>query len=306
MNIGNDEKGFVFTGFALLVILPSLLIAASYLTMTVMGGESSAIGTISSSVRYTGEAVERTIERNAKKGISIDAEKLRNLEDNFETYTGLTVDLTLKDGGNYAKVQVEDPGGTARYVGESLTVAPPVADAGGPYATLENENVRLIGEDTFDPHGDIEYYRWKIVDDPTDEAYLSDEDNVNAWFHAPESVENFEGYQVELEVLTDDNVLDSDDAWVWVFENVEYTLEVSIEEGTSDDNVVIEWNDRKETIEGEGDEDYHITAVTEVTLTANPKHDFYRWEDGEDNILSYEETIFIRMMENMRIEAYFE
>lgn len=304
MNIGNDEKGFVFTGFALLVILPSLMIAASYLTMTMIGGEASAIGTISSSVRYTGEAVERTIERTARKGISIDDGALQNLEDNFETFTGLIVDLTLKDGGNYAEVSIEDPGGTARYVGEALTVVPPVADAGGPYFTVENGKVKLIGEDTFDPYGDIENYRWEIYNDPTDNAYLSGEDSENAWFHAPERVENREDVWVRLTVLDNENALHSDTTWVRVFENVEYTLEVSIEQAGSEDKVIIGWDDELETVEGHFEED--LMVLTEVTLTAKPEYNnFARWVEEGDN-LSFEENIKILMDGDRRIEAYFE
>ncbi|OKY79235.1 MAG: Cell surface protein [Candidatus Methanohalarchaeum thermophilum] len=80
----------------------------------------------------------------------------------------------------------------------------PVADAGGPYTVDEGNSITLNGGDSSSPEGGELNYSWSIIDDPTDEAELSDSDLATPVFDAPDV--RAEAVQVEVELtVTDEN-----------------------------------------------------------------------------------------------------
>lgn len=90
-----DERGLVLSGIALLLILPSLLIASSYLTILSQGGEATSIQSIGDKVFYVGIDIENTVLQMKNYNMKINESNLDNLENKYESSTGLSVNLTL-------------------------------------------------------------------------------------------------------------------------------------------------------------------------------------------------------------------
>jgi PKD domain len=66
----------------------------------------------------------------------------------------------------------DDSEATKVYFRVVMSKSPPIADAGGPYATDEGTDVRLDGGGSSDPDNDIEHYRWDLdKDGECDDAF---------------------------------------------------------------------------------------------------------------------------------------
>lgn len=128
-----------------------------------------------------------------------DGDGLRNYREWSKTNTeSLNPDTDgdgLKDG---REVQI----GT-----NPLKVDVPTADPGGPYYTDEVHNhtgesrtIKLDAKNSQAPSGTIEEYSWKIVEDPTGEANLSNTNSQLAVFHSPNDVESGTKVKVKLTV----------------------------------------------------------------------------------------------------------
>jgi hypothetical protein len=89
----NDQRGFVLSGLALLLVLPAMLLAASCLKTIEVGGEATSLQTLSDKVSYTGYDIERMIKYMTNKKIPIDNSTLNSLAENYRAVTGLLVDI---------------------------------------------------------------------------------------------------------------------------------------------------------------------------------------------------------------------
>ncbi len=92
---------------------------------------------------------------------------------------------------------------------------PPVANSNGPYSVEENSNVTLNGTGSSDPDDDNLSYSWTVVNDPTGEVMLTDDNTATPVFHAP-MVENDVEVVVELTVTDGQGGSDSENAVITV------------------------------------------------------------------------------------------
>lgn len=95
----DEQRGFVLSGIALLLVLPAMLLAASCFRIIETGGEAVSLQAAADKVFYTGEDIERVIKNMWDKNLLADNEpnanaKFDELADNYRAATGLLVDLT--------------------------------------------------------------------------------------------------------------------------------------------------------------------------------------------------------------------
>lgn len=113
MGLTRDQRGFVLSGIALLLALPAMLLAASFLTIVEAGGEAVLLQSLSDKVVYTGHDIERMINYIQAQGLPIDNITLNELAENYRAATGLLVSLSLDD--NVVNVDIKDPRNVARF-----------------------------------------------------------------------------------------------------------------------------------------------------------------------------------------------
>ncbi len=94
-----DERGFVLSGTALLLVLPAMILTSSLFSVAMMGGETVALQSISDKVFYTGKDIKRMIENIWQDNVLFDNENNANLDfaymaDNYNSVSGLIVDIT--------------------------------------------------------------------------------------------------------------------------------------------------------------------------------------------------------------------
>ena len=94
-----DQRGFVLSGAALLLVLPAMILAASFLTIVGAGGEAVSLQITADKVFYTGEDIERVLRSAWDENILFDNKpnangKLEDLAENYRTATGLIVNIT--------------------------------------------------------------------------------------------------------------------------------------------------------------------------------------------------------------------
>ncbi len=96
MKLRRDQRGFVLSGIALLLVLPAMLLAASCFTIIEMGGEATALQASADKVFYTVKDIERVVEDLWGESLLIDNAgiTLSKLADNYRAATGLLVDIT--------------------------------------------------------------------------------------------------------------------------------------------------------------------------------------------------------------------
>ncbi|MBA7604356.1 hypothetical protein ES703_11476 [subsurface metagenome] len=99
MKLRQDQRGFVLSGIALLLVLPAMLLATSCFTIIEMGGEATALQASADKVFYTGKDIERIIENLWGYNLLFDNENNANatfaeLAENYRAATGLLVDIT--------------------------------------------------------------------------------------------------------------------------------------------------------------------------------------------------------------------
>jgi len=117
MNLDHDQRGFVLSGLALLLILPAMVLSASCLAVVKTGGEAASLQTVADKVHNAGLNVEYTIEWMwVSSGLPVDNSTLLMLEEACENATGLLVDISNVED-NLAKIHitVQDPLGSARF-----------------------------------------------------------------------------------------------------------------------------------------------------------------------------------------------
>jgi len=99
MKLKQEQRGFVLSGIALLLVLPAMLLAASCFMIIETGGEAVSLQAAADKVFYTGADIERVIknmwDENLLAGNEPNANaKFDELADNYRAATGLLVDLT--------------------------------------------------------------------------------------------------------------------------------------------------------------------------------------------------------------------
>ncbi len=93
------------------------------------------------------------------------------------------------------------------------TNEPPTAELGGPYTVEEGKTIQLDGTQSTDSDGTIANYLWEIINDPTGEATITDEDTSTPTFQAP-AVEENETVTLRLTVTDNNNATDTTTTYV--------------------------------------------------------------------------------------------
>lgn len=117
MRLNRDQRGFVLSGLALLLILPAMLLSASCLAIVARGGETVSLQITADKVHATGLDLKGTIEWMwLHSGVPVDNGTLLRLGAEYENSTGLLIEVSNVDE-NYAKIHilVMDPLGSARF-----------------------------------------------------------------------------------------------------------------------------------------------------------------------------------------------
>ena len=120
MGLTRDQRGFILSGIALLLALPAMLLAASFLAMAGAGGEAVSLQSLSDKVFYTAHDIERLISYMENNEFPIDNTTLSSLAETYSATTGLLVDIWRE--GNNVIVNVRDPGNTVNYC-ENIALA---------------------------------------------------------------------------------------------------------------------------------------------------------------------------------------
>lgn len=114
MGLSEDQRGFVLSGMALLLILPAMLLSSFCLVMVKEGGETASLQAVADKVSYTGWHLENTVVMMEMYDMLITNATLGVLAQKCEASTGLLVTITRSD--NIVTINVQDPRGVARYL----------------------------------------------------------------------------------------------------------------------------------------------------------------------------------------------
>ncbi len=113
MLLMRDQRGFVLSGIALLLVLPAMLLAASLLTIAGTRGGAVSLQTLSDKVDYTGYDIERVLNYMVNNELPTDSSSLSALAENYRAATGLLVDIGLQLDD--VIIYVRDSRSAARY-----------------------------------------------------------------------------------------------------------------------------------------------------------------------------------------------
>jgi len=116
----HEQRGLLLSGLALLLVLPAMLLVASYFKMVEMGGEATAAQIAMDKVNYAARDIERIVKYMVRTGQPFDNITLQELADNYHTTTGLLVQVAGADTDNdnaidSTIISVQDPRSAARY-----------------------------------------------------------------------------------------------------------------------------------------------------------------------------------------------
>jgi hypothetical protein len=115
-----EQRGLLLSGLALLLVLPAMLLVASYFRMVKTGSDATAAQIEMDKVNYAMNDIERIIKYMTKTGQPFDNATLARLADNYRVSTGLLVDISGLDSDNdnvidTAMISVQDPNKETRY-----------------------------------------------------------------------------------------------------------------------------------------------------------------------------------------------
>lgn len=118
--LNREQRGLLFSGLALLLVLPAMLLAASYFRIVEIGGEATTTQIAMDKVNYTARDIERVIRYTMRTGQAFDNITLGELAENYRAATGLLVEIVGIDLDNdnaidSTTVSVQDPGSAAQY-----------------------------------------------------------------------------------------------------------------------------------------------------------------------------------------------
>jgi hypothetical protein len=173
-----EQRGLLLSGLALLLVLPAMLLVASYFRMVKIGSDATAAQIEMDKVNYTVGNIERVIKYMLKTGQPFDNMTLGELADNYRVTTGLLIDISGLDSDNdnvidTAIISVQDPNKAERYFtslkftgltvmifpdlayyrpGDTVTITVFVGNVYSVPQEGDNENLTV-----FDPSGNILY-----------------------------------------------------------------------------------------------------------------------------------------------------
>ena len=113
-----NNRGFVFTGFAFLLVIPALILAASFFNMLKLGSEAASIAATSGAVFYAYDNIRASFEETADNLVlkyGNNAQAIENelaawrasITGNYSTRLGLNVtigSIGAKKEGNVMKI----------------------------------------------------------------------------------------------------------------------------------------------------------------------------------------------------------
>ena len=111
----DEQRGFVLTGIALLLVLPAMLIATSCIIFVETGGEASSLQALSDKVDYVRRDIERMIRYMENNKLPIDNSTLSTLAESYCAATGLLINIWREN--NLVFENVQDPRAAVRYFG---------------------------------------------------------------------------------------------------------------------------------------------------------------------------------------------
>jgi hypothetical protein len=82
-----DQRGFVLSGIALLLVLPAMLLSASFFVAVETGGEATSVQSLSDTVVYVAYDIRETIRAMKDAGMALDNYALHELTENYEMNT---------------------------------------------------------------------------------------------------------------------------------------------------------------------------------------------------------------------------
>ncbi len=113
-------------------------------------------------------------------------------EGSVKTSQRVTVELTVSDENDKAHSKATEVKVKNRVV----------AEPDGPYKVVENQSISLDGTNS---EGDDLSFKWKIIEDPTGEAYLTSDNSPTPAFHALDGLENDKTVELKLTVTDGEN-----------------------------------------------------------------------------------------------------
>lgn len=78
------QKGVVLSGLALLLVLPALLLSATFLTVVETGGEITATQSLSDQIAFKADDIKQTLRSRKEHGDRLDKKALQEIEESFE------------------------------------------------------------------------------------------------------------------------------------------------------------------------------------------------------------------------------
>jgi hypothetical protein len=115
-----EQRGLLLSGLALLLVLPAMLLVASYFRMVKMSSDATAAQIQMDKINYAVGDIERIIKYMVKTGQPFDNTTLGQLADNYRVSTGLLIDVSGLDSDNdnvidTAIISVQDPNKAELY-----------------------------------------------------------------------------------------------------------------------------------------------------------------------------------------------
>ncbi|KXB06641.1 hypothetical protein AKJ52_01885 [candidate division MSBL1 archaeon SCGC-AAA382C18] len=83
-----DRKGMVLSGVVLLLILPAMLLSATFLTIVETGEEGTAVKQLSDKASYTAYDMKHTIRNLKSSGRRLDEKVFQEIAENYKQKTG--------------------------------------------------------------------------------------------------------------------------------------------------------------------------------------------------------------------------
>ncbi len=115
IKLRDEQRGFVLSGIALLLVLPAMLIATSCVVVIEAGGEAASLQALSDKVDYVRRDIERMVRYMENNKLPIDNSTLDALAESYRAATGLVVNIWIEN--NLVFENVEDPRAAVRYFG---------------------------------------------------------------------------------------------------------------------------------------------------------------------------------------------
>jgi hypothetical protein len=188
--LGREQRGLLLSGLALLLVLPAMLLVASYFRMVKMGSDATAAQIEMDKVNYAVNDIQRIIKYMVKTGQPFDNTTLRRLADNYRVSTGLLVDISGFDSDNdnaidTALISLQDPNKATRYfttlkfTGLSVMIFPDLAF----YRPGDRVSITVFVGNMYGVPQKGATVHLSIIDPSSDNTYFASglTDNAGSW-----------------------------------------------------------------------------------------------------------------------------